>query len=767
MKPDSEHLTRVILDQMYQFVGLLDSEGRVLEINKTALDAAGLKLEDIQGLPFWLVPTWGVTEDNPKKVEQAFHRAASGEFVREELDLFAGAAGTQVVTIDFSLKPIRDENQKIIFFLAEGRNITEKKIAEAEVAKKNRDLHEANLRLIEAARAKSEFFATVSHELRTPLTLVLAPLETLLKETSNLLPSRQANLLHTMHKNAISLLQMITGLLDYSKLQAGRWELKREPIQIGALTRSILTDFGPLMQAKSIQCELDIRVAEDVVVSLDRYLFERILFNLLSNAVKFTPSGGVICVRLDLNAGKLRLTVKDSGIGISGSDRAKIFERFSQIDSSSTRRFEGTGLGLALVKEFTQLLGGSVTLESELGKGSEFTLECDAPLSSEKASQDSDKSQLGHLAVNAAASWEAGVSNATAKVLIVEDNTELSNYMSSVLGELARIRVATDGEMALSDVETWLPDLVLTDVMIPVLDGFELCRRIKLNPRISGIPVVMVTALTHREALMKGWESGADDYLFKPFHPGELVVRVRSLLRMVEARKNAEEEKRRRKELEEFSYIASHDLKEPIRIIKMYSEVMRSRLQGVADMDLGESCGFVIEGASRLEQLVSGLIEYAEAGQTRPSVPVDCNHALELALASLKFEILEHKAAIDSDVLPMVSGNLPQISQLFQNLLTNALKYRDQTVPRIHIASQKREGEWLISVKDNGIGFEQKYAERIFLICKRLHDRSTYPGAGVGLAISKAIVERHGGRIWANSEPGKGATFHFTLTANN
>jgi signal transduction histidine kinase len=239
---------------------------------------------------------------------------------------------------------------------------------ESEIYQRAQQLQQTNERLREAERLKSEFFANVSHELRTPLSLILAPTESLLSGKHGELSRSQSGVLHTVHSNAIRLLQMVTGLLDFAKAEAGRMTVRPEPVDVVALTRSITHDFEPAMQGKRIGFSLDTGQKSSTIL-LDHYLFERILFNLLANAVKFTDPGGTISVRLEISDERLRLKVADTGIGIAQEDIAVIFQKFRQVEGSSTRRFEGTGLGLAMVKEFSELMGGAVMVKSEPGKG--------------------------------------------------------------------------------------------------------------------------------------------------------------------------------------------------------------------------------------------------------------------------------------------------------------------------------------------------------------------------------------------------------------
>ena len=406
--------------------------------------------------------------------------------------------------------------------------------------KLNDNLASANKRILNTERLKDEFFANVSHELRTPLTLILAPTESLLAQEKGPLPPAQRQLLETVHNNALRLLNMVSGLLDFSKLQAGEHRAQREPTDIVALTRQVIADFEPLVKQHGLDLQVDIAVARPLVL-MDHYLLERILFNLLSNAVKFTPGGGSIKVALRQNGEQLCLEVRDTGIGIADQEVANLFQKFHQVNSSASRRYEGTGLGLALVKDFAALLGGHVRIDSKPGEGSLFSVCCVAPVCSDAPSPAVEKAhRMPPYLPGRPADVNQEPGQATLpKILIAEDNGEMAGYIQSLLREFGNVRIAEDGAQALQLAATWRPDLVLTDVMMPNVDGISLCRQLKIDPDLAATPVVLLTALTSRDALLQGWDAGADEYLFKPFHPVELVTRVRSLLKAVQDRRQA------------------------------------------------------------------------------------------------------------------------------------------------------------------------------------------------------------------------------------
>ncbi|MGH8515679.1 MAG: sensor histidine kinase, partial [Gammaproteobacteria bacterium] len=231
-------------------------------------------------------------------------------------------------------------------------------------------------------------------------------------------------------------------------------------------------------------------------------------------------------------------------------------------------------------------------------------------------------------------------------------------------------------------------------------------------------------------------------------------------------KKQAVELARSNAELEQFAYIASHDLQEPLRMVASYTQLLARRYQGRLDGDANEFIGFAVDGATRMQSQIQDLLNYSRLGKKEMDFePTDCSAVLDRALVNLKVAVEESRATVTSDPLPAVTADGNQLVQLFQNLIGNAVKFRNHERPLIHVSAKRSGKEWLFSVRDNGIGFDPQFAERIFVIFQRLHAKGEHPGTGIGLAVCKKIVESHGGRIWAEAKPDKGATFYFTIPA--
>ncbi|MBN8487306.1 MAG: PAS domain-containing protein, partial [Burkholderiales bacterium] len=306
-----EKLARVVLDSMYQFVGLLDAAGRTLEINRAALDGAGVDLAQIVGQPFWEARWFQVSRESVLQQRDFVRRAGAGEFIRCDLEVYGQAAGDETIVVDFSLLPVRDASGRVAFLLAEGRNITAKKRAEAEVARKNAELQALLDKVRRLDQLRSELFANVSHELRTPLALILGPAQDLLDGGAPLAPEQRRQL-QVIHRNASTLLRQVNDLLDLARLDERKMDLSLAQVDLALLVRTVAEQFHALAPQRALA--YSISTPATLPAAVDANKIERVLLNLLSNAFKFTPPGGrVRCTLSALADGRCLLAVQDSG----------------------------------------------------------------------------------------------------------------------------------------------------------------------------------------------------------------------------------------------------------------------------------------------------------------------------------------------------------------------------------------------------------------------------------------------------------------------
>ncbi|MEU8289204.1 ATP-binding protein [Micromonospora sp. NPDC048905] len=421
------------------------------------------------------------------------------------------------------------------------------------VALRNAQEYEQERRRVEALaeldRVKTDFFANVSHEFRTPLTLILGPLADALTDATAPLPLVQRERVETSWRNATRLLTLVNSLLTFSSLEAGRARSDARVVDLSALTAELAGVFRAAVERAGLTLEV-VCPPLPRPVTVDPVNWERIVTNLLSNALKYTFIGR-IRVALEADDEEVRLTVADTGIGIAEADLPKLFERFHRVRGARARSHEGTGIGLALAYELARLEGGAIRVTSSVGVGSTFTVALPwstagrtagtgpSPVGRGDAARATVEEAMGWLSESGGDPTEPGnVSGpavdelAGARILVADDNADMRAYLSRLLtGQGWRVRAVTDGRQALDEVHREPPDLVLTDVMMPVLDGFDLVRRLRADPATRSLPVLVLSARAGGRASVEGLNLGADDYLVKPFAAAELIARVRAGIR--------------------------------------------------------------------------------------------------------------------------------------------------------------------------------------------------------------------------------------------
>ena len=424
--------------------------------------------------------------------------------------------------------------------------------------------------LAELDRAKTLFFSNVSHEFRTPLTLMLAPLEDALNDRADALSSSHRDRIQTAHRNSLRLLRLVNTLLDFSRIEAGRAEANFQRIDLSIRTSELASTFQSAMEKAGL--ELAMRCAplpEETYV--DPEMWEKIVLNLLSNAFKFTFAGEIgVETQASPDGRFAELIVRDTGVGIPAKELPRLFERFHRVEGQRSRSFEGSGIGLALVQELVKLHGGSISVESKEGAGTAFKVSVPfgtAHLSSnriEAAGSRASTSTRADAYVEEVLRWlpeststvddsvtarpdedtdlALGSGTRGARVLVVDDNADMRSYVGRLLSGRWEVITAADSREALESIRLRVPDLVLSDVMMPVLDGFGLLRELRADPTLRGLPVILLSARAGEDARVEGLDAGADDYLTKPFSARELIARVNANLEMARLRREATKE---------------------------------------------------------------------------------------------------------------------------------------------------------------------------------------------------------------------------------
>lgn len=847
--------------------------------------------------------------------------------------------------LSVGLNPYRLLDEKYLGFFSLVTDQIATSFADVYVLEEERKRAEA---LAEIDRAKTVFFTNISHEFRTPLTLMLGSLEELMHKDNGETSAGNKEKIETSHRNALRLLRLVNNLLDFSRLEAGRVNARFQLTDIATLTENLASNFRSAIENAGLRFDVNCsQIFEPVYV--DKEMWEKVVLNLLSNAFKYTLKGSIVVsldtVPLSNSAGEtvgIRLKVADTGVGIPENELPNMFQRFHRIQNLTGRSFEGTGIGLSLVKELVQLHGGEISVASRQGEGSSFTIVIPTGKAHLPASQILDGNVATSKTLTEAFLEEAMLlvekpapektkttSKATLTVLVVDDNPDMRHYIANLLQTDFNVLTATNGQEALETIKMQEVKLVVSDVMMPVMDGIELLRAIKDLPQTTPIPVILVSARAGEEAKIEGFDIGADDYLIKPFSAKELQARVRSQIAIAQrrehalrdiynmfeevpfavavlkgedlvieyinqynlrvwqrrkeevlgkplfearpdirvsaeglhrevystgkrfvaaeipielmidgktelryfnaiidplrneegkiigqlatsiditeqvlARKKIEEVVRQRtteltkangalvtsnqeltrlnQNLEDFAYAASHDMKEPIRKIHFFSDRLKSQLAGILSGEQKQIFERLENASRRMSTLIDDLLSYSQATKGLADVEVvDLNYIIRTVLEDLELEIEQRKAHFTIDPLPTVRGNQRQLQQLFQNLISNALKYTKPDLrPNIQIASGTVKGReakpdlpdvvaakefYLFEVSDNGIGFPQEDAQRIFNVFTRLHGNAQYKGTGVGLSIAQKVVQNHDGHIWAESNPGEGTSFKILL----
>ncbi len=666
--------------------------------------------------------------------------------------------------------------------------------------------------LAELDRAKTTFFANVSHEFRTPLTLLLGPVEDAMARSAD---TEQRDQLELAHRNALRLQKLVNILLDFARIEAGRIQAAYEPTDLAAFTAELASVFRSAVERANMRLLIHYEpLSEPVYVDPD--MWEKIVLNLVSNAFKFTLKGEIE-VALKQRGGEAILTVRDTGAGIPAEYLPHIFERFHRVEGTQARTHEGTGIGLAMVQELVKLHGGTVGVESVFGQGTTFTVGISLGMDHlprekigkaktstltelrpghyvEEALRWLPNDEHGPGSVEASILRDAGDSWGTRgprsgaaegrRILLADDNADLREYLTRLLATRYQVQAVADGEAALAAARLTRPELVLTDVMMPKLDGFALLKELRSDPRTRTTPVIMLSARAGAEARVEGLEAGADDYLIKPFSGRELLARVSSQLELSRVRREADAERERllkeaqdsrhdaetaNRMKDEFLATLSHELRTPLNAILGWAKILGSGNIDAEDLREGVE---VIERNSRAQaQLIDDLLDISRIISGKMALDVQRVHVHEVIDAAIAAVVPAAEAkgvrvnkVLDSLAGP-VAGDATRIQQIVWNLLANAVKFTPKG-GKVQVVLERVNSHVEISVIDTGIGISAEFLPYVFERFRQADGSTTrrHGGLGLGLAIVKQLAEMHGGGVRAKSPgEGQGATFTVSL----
>ncbi len=637
-------------------------------------------------------------------------------------------------------------------------------------------LERANEELKKLDEAKTAFFANVSHELRTPLTLMLGPVETLLHDERN---DEHKTLLRAVLANTHRLLRHVNQLLDTAKLEAGQLHLDLAESDLSEILEDLVTASLPHAGRKGIE------IVTEGLETLPSFAFdpdkvEMIAANLLSNALKFTPDGGKIVVKAGTEVGAIFFEVEDNGPGIAQDQRGMIFDRFHQVDSSLTRRAEGTGLGLTLARELARLHGGDVVVDSEVGRGSIFRVTlprdvgvaADRRVSPRRREDQMIRARADMLAKReyqrrsrsdtlladirqprlAEDSLPAKKAPAGAPlILVVDDNADLRAYLASELSREYRVETAADGVEGLKKALRLRPQLVIADVMMPGMNGYELCRRLRAESMLQAMPIILVTAKAGSEAAVEGLQIGADDYVTKPFSMEELLARVAAQLRATRIESQLGERETRLAAIGQITSTLVHDLRNTLTLIVGYSDLAHSiAVGGGRQEELVADIEQVQTATQRLQRMTNEILEYARGGGTElKRVELSISSYLPKVLEPMKKHLAgqgiemhlrnetpgDFKVALDPD----------RFGRILENLVGNARDalsgWPDERV--VLVKAYFDDFEFHVRVADTGPGISPERLGSLF----EPFATGKAKGTGLGLVTVRNLSKAHGGRV--------------------
>lgn len=549
--PQERHqkLERIALDERYHFVAVLDAKGALLDVNRAALDGAGLTLSDLKGKPFWDCFWWTVSDETQVTLKKAVPRCAQGEFVRYDVEINGRAHAKETVVIDFSMIPVKDETGKVVYIVPEARDITEKKAYEQEIAARNNDLQALLAQTRELDKIKAPFFANVSHELRTTLQFIIGSSDRLLRNDAVMDTDQRQETARVIGQNARLLLKYVHDLLDISRFEAGNLNAQFQETDLASLIRRTASHFEIVSRERNVAFLIE---ADEAVSAVDAEKLQHAVMSLLSNAFKVVQDGGTVRVKLNVSKKDLVISIEDSGPGVKPEMRDAIFERFRPGDGAKVHQCGEAGRGLAIAKAYVEMHKGELTV-SDSGLGGAcfqatlplFQVPQGASPSTFKSKHEWDgvlvegfieELRVSHCLPEKKILIESA-ERVKPTVLVVEDNADMNRFIVECLAVEYDVVAAFDGGQGLRMAVNLIPSLIISDIMMPEVSGAEMISHIRKRPELVDVPILLLSAPADEELKVKLLEGGAQDFVAKPFSEQDLLVRARNLVRL----KNAQE----------------------------------------------------------------------------------------------------------------------------------------------------------------------------------------------------------------------------------
>ena len=633
-------------------------------------------------------------------------------------------------------------------------------------------LEQANSDLQELDRAKSKFFSNINHELRTPLMLILGPLELMMRGDK----VNQQRMFKSMSANARRLLRQVNSILTLSKLDADKLQCRRELCSLSSIIDELVIGAQPFAEQRNISLEHE-GIKELPPLPLDPEHIETVFANFISNALKFSPNDTTITISGELERNHVRVTVKDEGRGISAEQLPYVFERFHQAPEDLGGKTQGTGLGLALAKDLVEMHGGSIEAQSKVNAGATFTvllptLEASdwSPQQEVATSPTKAVSNLGYMAVPDLpdnAQLEAAPLNAP-RILIVEDNPDMRSFLATALATKYRVLTAEDGKAGLATARREHPDVILSDVQMPIMDGFAMLAELRKDNAFDRTPVLMLTAHSESSAMVESLELGAVDYIHKPFKLAEVEARVAAHLRTITMLEEIDERDSRLVAVGQIASTLAHDMRGPLTVIINRAELLRVVASGGEEnKEIDSEISAIEQSVRRVNSMIQELLEFVSGREVVLEQTVTTVEELLAPVAAESQMALQHSGIEWSFLMQGGSSKLlvdhHRFARIIENIINNArdaLLSSKHDSPKVDFHADANDSHLVLRISDNGPGIPDDIATTLF---QPYSTAGKAQGHGLGLAIVRNLVTANGGSVELDATVESGTSFVIRL----